>query len=175
MFFLQFAVLFSKTMKDLLDYFSCRGAFNQRHVDYDATGILNSIAPDNFRDAPICAFDEHIGNNGINDALWSGVIENKNKVDTRQSRQHLGSLRFGHNRARRSLNFPDRTVAVDSDHQYISQRTRLIQISDMADVQDVKAAIREDDLFPKLAKPGSRSDDFVQGFDLLKRHSKVRG
>ena len=168
-------LIFPKTVENLSDHFCGRGTFNQRHVEHDPSGILDRIAPDDFRNIPIRAFDKHIGNDGVNDTLRGWIIEYENAVDARQSRDHFGSFRFRHDRTRRSLYFPDGTIAVDSDDQNVTQRTRLIEIADVADVQNVKAAIGKNEFLAQFPETGSQLNDFFQGLDLANGHGNDRG
>jgi hypothetical protein len=44
----------------------------------------------------------------------------------------------------------------------------------MPGMQNVETTVCENELLPKLPKPGSDLDDFFKGLDLLKRHNDVR-
>ncbi len=78
------------------------------------------------------------------------LIENGNVVDTIQGGKNFGALTLGDDGARGAFERPHRTVAVQAYHQDIAQFPRFLEASHMTDVQQIIAAVGEDDLFAFL-------------------------
>jgi hypothetical protein len=66
-------------------------------------------------------------------------------VDTREGGKHLRSIVERVYGARRSLESLDARVGVDGDDEDVTERFRLVQVDDMAAVENVETAVREHD------------------------------
>src|SRR6185436_12747646 len=64
---------------------------------------------------------------------------------------------------------PHGTVAVHAHHEHVGLRTRAFQVTHVADVQDVEAAVGEGHRAAGRARLLHPPPDFVEGPDLLRR------
>ena len=68
-----------------------------------------------------------------------------NRVHTAECGDHLCALGCGDDGAERSLARGRARVVIDADDEQIAESTRRLQISDMADVQEVEMPVGKDD------------------------------
>jgi hypothetical protein len=83
-------------------------------------------------------------------------FENDHKVHALQGGQDLDPLRGRYQGSSRSFELAHRGIAVDSHHQNITMTSGSLQITDMADVEQIEAAVSpHDGLFflPRLGTP----------------------
>src|SRR5258706_6262743 len=99
-------------------------------------------------------------------ALCRIVVENGDVVYTRQRRQDLGALAFDYQRTQRPLDAPGGGVAVEGDDEEIAQVAGRAQIRDVAQVQQIEAAVGEDRALPGVL---ARGDDRRQPGEIVKR------
>src|SRR5258708_11157467 len=99
-------------------------------------------------------------------ALCRMVVEYGHVVYTRQRRQDLGALVFGHQRTQRPLDAPGGGIAIEGDDEKIAQVAGRAQIRDVAQVQQIEAAVGEDRALPGVL---ARGDDRRQPGEIVKR------
>ena len=75
-------------------------------------------------------------------------------VDARERRENFGALGLRRDRPARSLVGAHRSIGVDADDQRVAERPRLLQIADMAGVQQIEDAVGEHD---RSCRPQPRS------------------
>ena len=72
-------------------------------------------------------------------------VEHDDHVDRLQRREDLGALRFGVDRTSLALVEPHRPIRIDAHDQRVAERLRLLEVPDVAGVQQIEDAVREDD------------------------------
>jgi hypothetical protein len=75
-------------------------------------------------------------------------IEDNNMINTTQRRDERHAFVLGKNRPPLILDEAHGFVAVDGDHEYISQGPCMFEVSQMPNVENVEAAVRENDFLP---------------------------
>ena len=83
----------------------------------------------------------------------------------RKRGEHFRAVGLGHERTAGPLELAHRGVAVDADPEEIAELPRLGQVADMADVQQVEAAVGRDHLPALLAQLGAESGRLVECHD----------
>src|SRR5262249_29735364 len=85
--------------------------------------------------------------------LVGGVcIEDDHVVDHLQRRQHLGAIALPDQRPAGALAEPPRrAIAVETDHQHVTERLGGTQVADVAGMEKVEDAVGEDDAPPGAA------------------------
>ena len=83
--------------------------------------------------------------------LGGRLVEDEDRVDQLECREHLDALGGGIHGARRALVRGDRGIGVDADHEDIAELLRAAQGLEVADVEDVEHAVRPHDRL--LARP----------------------
>ena len=86
------------------------------------------------------------------------LVEDCYKVDGLESGNDLGSLTLIHNRPSLAFQDSDLLIRIDTDHQKVAQRPRILEISDMTDVQDIKTTIGKYDPFAFFAAGGNAGE-----------------
>ena len=71
-------------------------------------------------------------------------VENVHGIDAAQREQHPLAVFLRVDRSGAALEPAHRGVRVQADDEVLSQRARLLKVGDVADVQDVEAAVGED-------------------------------
>ena len=146
--------------------------FDQRQIADLTSSGLDNLAPDNFRRAPVRAFDQHIRDDRVDNLLRRGIIEQKQVIHAGQRGKYFSTLLFGDDRSPFSFDLPDGAVGVEADDQDITHGTSLVQIAHMADVENIEAAVRENHLPALAPEPAAYLDDLIEGFELLNLHGE---
>src|SRR5207249_3601641 len=73
------------------------------------------------------------------------VVEYDDVVDVAERRQELGALCGRHQRTPRALQARHRGVRVDADEEHVAEPPGGAKVAEVADVQEVETAVREDD------------------------------
>jgi len=115
------------------------------HANDSAAACLDDVASDDRVGGPVGAFDEDIGLQSLDQIVRCGLVEDHHTVHACQCFEDLGALGLGGNGTSGSLDLPDGPVRVQTDNQGIPQRTRLLEVSQMTDVQEVEHAVGEHD------------------------------
>src|SRR5579885_1629920 len=89
------------------------------------------------------------------------LVEDRHVVNGAEGRDRLGPLAFGDERAAFALEPTHLLVAVDRDDQKVAERASAFEVADVADVQEVEAAVGEDDARPALARYRDARDQAV--------------
>ena len=116
-----------------------------RHANDSAAARFDDVAPDDSVGSPVGAFREDVGLQSLDQIVRSGLVEDYNTIPACQRFEDLGALGLGGNGTSRSLDLPNRTVRVQTDDQGIPQCTRLLEVSQVTDVQEVEDAVGEND------------------------------
>ena len=83
------------------------------------------------------------------------LVEDDDGVHARERGEDLRALGFGRDRTVRPLDGPDRSIRVHADDERVAERARLLEVADVAGVQQVEDAVGEDDRLP-AARPSTR-------------------
>ena len=101
----------------------------------------------------IAAFDDHVWAQSLDDAQGSGLAKDHNCVDGRQRGKNASAFAFADNRAGRSLECANGSVAVDGDDEAVAFAARIFEESDVADMQQIETPVCEDNALARGA-PG---------------------
>jgi hypothetical protein len=92
----------------------------------------------------VTAFSNDVRTQAFDQLVWGVLVEDHHLVNAGQRPQNLGPILLGIDRTIRALDPPDGCVRVQADHEPRAERLGRLQITDVADVQDVEAAVGED-------------------------------
>src|SRR5438034_9290575 len=84
-------------------------------------------------------------------------------VDVAERRQELGALCGRHQRTPRALQARHRGVRVDADEEHVAEPPGGAKVAEVADVQEVETAVREDDASALGPEPRGEGGRFVEG------------
>lgn len=115
------------------------------HANDSSAARFDDVTPDDSVGSPVRAFNENIRLQSLDQIVRCRFVEDHHTINTCQRFENLGALGLGSNGTSRSLDLPDRTVRVQTDDQGIPQCTRLLEVSQMTDVQEVEHAVGEHD------------------------------
>jgi hypothetical protein len=73
-------------------------------------------------------------------------MENGEVVDASEGGEDLGAVLLTIHRAGGTFQRADAGVAIHRDEERIAERARLLQVADVADMEEIEAAIREHEL-----------------------------
>ena len=130
---------------DLPDHRRRRPVFHERDRDHLPAARLHDLAPDDGLDGPVAALDEDVGAERADQLQRRRRAEDRHEVHAGERREDLGALPRRGERAPRPLEAPHRGVGVDADDERVAEFPRLLEVADVADVQQVEAAVGEDD------------------------------
>jgi hypothetical protein len=114
----------------------------------------------------IPAFDINVGLGLPNDLNGPHGGENGHSVDATESGEDVGAVGFAINRAIRAFELADGIIAIDGDEEDVTTGAGGLEVLDMAGVEEVEAAIGQDEAAPGLAlgfPPGWEGGGFEDG------------
>src|SRR4030042_2548711 len=97
---------------------------------------------------PVSALDDAVRPQVFDELQRRRFVNNGHVIDGRERGDYFSALLLGHERAPVSLDRPDGGGAVRAEDEDVPRQARLLQISDMAHVQDVEAAVGEGYFLP---------------------------
>src|SRR6185436_10392487 len=106
---------------------------------------LDDIASHDRVRGPVGALDEHIGLNRRDQVVRCLLVEDDDAVDTGESLEHLRPLGLRRDWTLRPLVGANRPVGVEADNQRVAEGPGLLQVAEVADVQQIEHAVGEDD------------------------------
>jgi hypothetical protein len=115
------------------------------HANDSAAARFDDVAPDDSVGRPVGAFNENIWLESLDQIVRCGLVENHHTIHACQRFENLRALGLGGNGTSGSLDLPDGPIRVQTDDQGIPQRPRLLEVSQMTDVQEVEHAVGEHD------------------------------
>ncbi len=156
---------------EALDGAGCRPARHQRQdADLGAGGVQRGALFGVQRiDGVIAALGVDVRPDRLDEPGGALVAEDHHGVDRAQRGHDLGSVVLRIDRPGRSLELAHRGVRVQRHDQGVAERARLVEVADVAGVQQVEAAIGEDQLAARGIEP------VAQGAHLGGRHRRVGG
>src|SRR5690606_31074449 len=120
---------------------------NQAQHLHGSAISLDDFRADHLVDAVIAAFDQHVGFDMAQQVFRSAFGEADHPVHSAQSSKYSHATVNAVDRTTRPFQAADGSVVVDVDDQAITLSAGLFQISHVTGVQDVEAAVGEDDFF----------------------------
>jgi hypothetical protein len=110
-----------------------------------ASGRFHFFAAHDLVAGPIAAFCQDVGEQARNEFAGSEVIENHDGIHTFQGRENFGTLAFGDDGTAFALELPHAGITVQPDDERVSPFARQLQAADVAGMQQVEAAVGEND------------------------------
>ena len=93
------------------------------------------------------------------------LLEDDHRVHPAHRGDQLRPLRGGHHRAARALQPPHRGVGVEPDHERVAERAGGLEIADVADVEEIEAAVGEHQPLARRAPAGREAARLVNAED----------
>ncbi len=123
---------------------------------FDAPAALaHEVRSDDVGVAPVTSLHQHIGLDDVDELERRVLIEDRHEVDALERRQHFRALRLREDRSSGTLTEPaDGCIAVDTDHETITEASRFAERADMPSMEDIEASVGEDDGSPRPALGG---------------------
>ena len=149
----------SSRFTDFLQNGGSRVTRDDGNGDNAATGSFDFFAADNLVAGPIAAFYENIGQQPRDDLARRQLIENDDGVYGFESGKYFRPLAFGDDRPACAFQLADTGVAVQTDDEHVAELARQLEAPDVTGMEQVKAAVGEDDAAPVAflaAKPQNR-------------------
>src|SRR5215213_10050579 len=107
------------------------------------------------------AFRVDVGAEGEQEFGDGRLVEDRDVVHGAQGGDDLGALSFGDEGAPLAFEAPHLLVRVDADDEQVAQTLRRLKVADVPDVQQVEAAVGEDDARAPPARDGDPRDQPV--------------
>jgi hypothetical protein len=101
-------------------------------------------------------------------------VKEDDEIHAFQRSEHFGAVELAIDWARGAFERADARVAVHCNDKCVAKRTSLLQVTDVADMQDVEAAVRKNERLSAFAKRGADDGEFSGCFYLFLRHNSRR-
>jgi hypothetical protein len=139
-----------------------------------AAGGFHFFAADDLIAGPVAAFHQHVREQTGDDFARRGFVKNHYRVDAFERRENFGTLAFRQDGASGTLQLANAGVAVEADDERVAESASLLEAADMPGMQQIEAAIREDDSAAVAflaAKPQNR---FFEGKNLRVQRNSMK-
>ena len=103
------------------------------------------FSPNDFTKRPVAALDEHVGQHSGDKRARRSIVKDGDDIHGGQGGEDFRPLVFILNRPSGAFELARASVAVDSHHEDIAQFLRFRQVPRVAGVEQVEAAVGEDD------------------------------
>jgi len=133
------------TFADLSKNFRSGMAWNNRDGNDATAGGFYFFTTDDLVPGPVTALDQHVGEQARDDFTRCRRIENQNSVHAFERGENFGSLAFGKDRTPGAFELADAGVAVEAHDERIAESAGLLEAPDVARMQQIEAAVGEDD------------------------------
>jgi len=141
----------------------------------DATaGGFHFLTSDNLIAGPVSTFDEHVRKQAGDDFARGRFIENNHSVDRFQSGENFGAFAFRQDGAACAFQLADARIAIEADDEHVAKRACLFENADMPGMEQIEAAVGEDDAAAAAflaAKPQNR---FVESQNLRVQRNSMK-
>ncbi len=115
--------------------------------DFDATTISpNFLALGNVVARIVRALGLHVGMELGNQSAHIRLVENYDSIDIGEGCENFRAFAGRHGRPAFALKATHTVIGVDGDNKLATQRPRAAQIPDVPDMQQIEAAVGQDDL-----------------------------
>jgi hypothetical protein len=105
-------------------------------------------------DSIVSALDIDGGLDLAQKPYWSIFVKDDHGVYRLKGFQYGSSVKFGDYGTRRSFEFVDGDIGVETYDEGVAEGSRSTQVGDVARVQQIEAAVGEDQPPPRLSQPG---------------------
>lgn len=124
------------------------GGFAEEGEEFDAAAVaFDDRAADDFAWLEAFALHEHIGAERFEEGFGRGFIKKDDVIDEIERSEDRGALFFGENGAGRPFNLANAAIGIDRDDEGIAELAGLLQKFDVAEMDEIEAAVGEDDAF----------------------------
>ncbi len=137
--------------------------------DTPASGF-DKVTADDGVVRPVRPLHEHIRLQFPDDGVRCLLVEDGHGVHALQGGEDLGTFVLGRDGAFGSLVPADRAVRIDRDDEQVAERARLLQVADVARMEQVEDPVGEDDA---LAAGAGACREVRGGGSLEDRHGSV--
>ena len=120
------------------------------------------MADDRF-DGVVAAFDQDIGLGGEDEFHGGGLVKDDNGIHTGECCQDAAAFALTHDGAGWPFEAGDRGVTVDGDDELVAGAPSLFQDCDVADVEEIEAAVGKGHLVAVGAPNMHAIDEFFAG------------
>ena len=111
------------------------------------------------------ALGVHVGAEARDQRVGAVLLEHDHRVHPAHRRDQLRALRGGHHRPARALQASHRGVGVEPDHERVAERARGLEIADVADVEEIEAAVGEHQPLARRAPAGREAAGLLNAED----------
>src|SRR5277367_4255637 len=123
--------------------------------DLDSSTCSDDVfVADDGLDGVVAAFNQNIGLQGADEFKRRVFLEEDNSIDGGKSGHDTSTFALGHDRTRWAFEATDRSVGVQPQYKLRAKTAAFLEQRDVADVQEVEAAVGEDDGFARSAPLG---------------------
>lgn len=140
----------------------CRRAAGDHLDELDAAAVaLDDLGLGQRLERVVAALDVDVGADLGDDGLGRLLAEQHDVVDGLERADDLGAVELAVDGARGALVAAHGRIRVEAEHEAVAEGARLLEVAHMAGVQDVEAAVREDDLLPGAVQDLTESLDII--------------
>ena len=111
--------------------------------------------------------DENVGLEGVKELARGVLIEDQDVIDTSQRSEHSGAVVFGDDWSSGTFEFSHAGIAVDGHDQDVAKLPGLFEQSEVANMEQVEAAVGEDDSASLFAVLGHAWEESFQRGELV--------
>ena len=94
---------------------------------------------------PVSAFYQNVRQQLRDDLARGWIVKNNHRINACKSSQDFGALAFRNDRTALPFELANALVAVETQDEHITERTRLLEAADVAGMQKVEAAVCKND------------------------------
>lgn len=94
-------------------------------------------------DLPVASLDEDLGSDLVNEIFGSVFVKETDEINAGQGREDFRAVVFGLKWTVGTFESFDAGVGINADEECISELSGFLQVSDVADMQKVEAAVGE--------------------------------
>ena len=127
-----------------------------------APGGFNLLAADDLIARPIAAFDQNIGKQASDYFARRRLIENQNGIYAFEGRKDLRAFQLRQHRPPRSFDLPYTGIAVNANDERVAKRACLLENAKVPWMEQIEAAVREDNAAPVAFLTPEPQNHFVQ-------------
>jgi hypothetical protein len=117
-------------------------------------------------EGPIGAFDQNIREHAGNQRARRWFVKNCHVVDGGKGGEDFGAILLCHQWTFRALVAPHAAITIDGDNEDIAEGAGIRETSHMAWMQQIEAAVCEDDATPAALLPRGDLNEFILRNDL---------
>jgi hypothetical protein len=143
---------FAITVHHHLDEIGRRATFDHWDVKHLAAPGLHEVAADDLVHDPVAALDEDVRFQGLDDVVRIVLFEEGDVIDAVESQEHLSAFGKREEGFQGTFDAFDGSVAIETDDEQVTAHASILQVGDMAQMEQVKNPIGEDYFFALVFK-----------------------